>query len=47
MNMSVMGFLHRLKNLQEVPIDVISVWIDHFQKDEVYFINDGRAGKGF
>ena len=30
------GVSAQIENLQEVPIDVISVWIDHFQKDEVY-----------
>lgn len=33
-------------NLQEVPIDVISVWMDSFRKAEAYFIADVEQEKG-
>ena len=40
------GVSAQIENLQEVPIDVISVWIDHFQKDEVYFMSTVEQEKG-
>ena len=33
-------------NLQEVPIDVIAVWMESFRKSEAYFISDVEKEKG-
>lgn len=34
-------------NLQAVPIDVISVWMERFQRDEVYFMSNIEQENGF
>lgn len=33
-------------NLQEVPLTVVSVWMEYFRKDQVYFISDLEQEKG-
>ena len=33
-------------NLQNVPLEVISVWLEYFRKDKVYFISDPEQEKG-
>ena len=40
------GISPQKENLQEVPIDVISVWMECFQKDEVYFMSNLEQENG-
>lgn len=41
------GVVPQIDNLQAVPIDVISVWMESFQKDEVYFMSNIEQENGF
>ena len=41
------GVSAQIDNLQEVPIDVISVWMECFKKDEVYFMSNIEQENGF
>ena len=41
------GVVPQIDNLQAVPIDVISVWMESFEKDEVYFISNIEQENGF
>lgn len=41
------GVSAQIENLQAVPIDVISVWMECFQKDEVYFMSNLEQENGF
>ena len=41
------GISAQQENLQSVPIDVISVWMECFEKDEVYFMSGIEQEKGF
>ena len=40
------GVTPQKDNLQEVPLEVISAWLEYFQKDKVYFISDLEQEKG-
>ena len=40
------GVIPQKDNLQEVPLEVISVWLEYFQKDKVYFISDLEQERG-
>lgn len=40
------GIIPQKDNLQDVPLEVISVWLEYFQKDKVYFISDLEQEKG-
>lgn len=40
------GVSAQIENLQAVPIDVISVWMESFKKDEVYFMSNIEQEKG-
>ncbi len=40
------GVTDQKDNLQEVPIEVISVWMDSFQKNEVYYIDTLEKERG-
>lgn len=41
------GVVPEIENLQAVPIDVISVWMECFEKDEVYFMSNLEQENGF
>lgn len=41
------GVSAQIENLQAVPIDVISVWMECFQKDEIYFMSNIEQENGF
>lgn len=41
------GVEAQIQNLQKVPIDVISVWMKCFEKDEVYFMSNIEQENGF
>ena len=41
------GVVPQIDNLQAVPIDVISVWMESFEKDEVYFMSNIEQENGF
>lgn len=41
------GVSAQIDNLQAVPIDVISVWMECFKKDEVYFMSNIEQENGF
>lgn len=41
------GVSAQIENLQEVPIDVISVWMECFEKDEIYFMSNIEQETGF
>lgn len=41
------GVSAQIDNLQEVPIDVISVWMECFKRDEVYFMSNIEQENGF
>lgn len=41
------GVVPQIENLQKVPIDVISVWMECFEKDEVYFMSNIEQENGF
>lgn len=41
------GVEAQIENLQAVPIDVISVWMECFRKDEVYFMSNIEQENGF
>ncbi len=40
------GVVAQKENLQAVPVDVISVWMECFQRDEVYFMENLNQEKG-
>ncbi len=40
------GVSPQIENLQAVPIDVISVWMESFKKDEVYFMSNIEQENG-
>lgn len=40
------GVIPQKDNLQDVPLEVISTWLEYFQKDKVYFISDLEQEKG-
>ena len=40
------GVSAQIENLQAVPIDVISVWMERFEKDEVYFMSNIEQENG-
>lgn len=40
------GVVAQKENLQAVPVEVISVWMDCFQRDEVYFMENLNQEKG-
>ena len=40
------GVIPQKDNLQEVPLEVISTWLEYFRKDKVYFIADLEQEKG-
>ena len=40
------GVVPQKDNLQEVPLEVISVWLEYFRKDKVYFISNLEQEKG-
>ena len=41
------GVSCQIDNLQEVPLSVIEVWLDRFEKGEVYYIADTKQEKGY
>ena len=41
------GITPQIDNLQEVPVDVISVWMECFKRDEVYFMSDIEQENGY
>ena len=41
------GVSQQIDNLQEVPLFIIDVWMDRFQKGEVYYIADAEQEKGY
>lgn len=41
------GVIPEIENLQAVPIDVISVWMECFEKNEVYFMSNIEQENGF
>ena len=41
------GVSAQIENLQAVPIDVISVWMECFEKDEIYFMSNIEQENGF
>lgn len=41
------GVSAQIENLQAVPIDVISVWMECFEKDEIYFMSNIEQETGF
>ena len=41
------GISSQIDNLQEVPLSVIAVWLERFQKGEVYYIADAEQEKGY
>ena len=41
------GVVPQKDNLQEVPLEVISVWMEYFRKGKVYFISDLEQEKGY
>ncbi len=41
------GVSAQIENLQAVPIEVISVWMECFKKDEVYFMSNIEQENGF
>lgn len=44
---AVEGVTRQIDNLQEVPLSIIDVWMDRFQKGEVYYIADAEQEKGY
>lgn len=40
------GVIPQKDSLQEVPLEVISVWLEYFRKDKVYFISNLEQEKG-
>ena len=41
------GVVPQIDNLQAVPIDVISIWMESVEKDEVYFMSNIEQENGF
>ena len=41
------GVSVQIDNLQGVPVDVVSVWMECFQRDEVYFMSNLEQENGF
>lgn len=41
------GVAAEIDNLQAVPIDAVRVWMEHFQKDEVYYMPDIEQERGY
>ena len=40
------GIVPQMDHLQEVPLEVVSAWMEYFRKDQVYFISDLEQEKG-
>lgn len=41
------GIVPQIDNLQEVPVEVISHWMEKFQQEQVYYMDDLEQEKGF
>ena len=41
------GITPEIDNLQEVPVEVVSHWMEQFQKEQVYYMDDVEQEKGY